>query len=115
MGYSEGKGLGRNEQGRVDIVESSKQRGRRGLGLQLEGLEADEDAKWLLDEEEVRILLLLCHSMEVQKCLIQYSTRNFLAQISRENIFFMCYVKLLRMSKVHFPTIEYLYTTCKIA
>ena len=65
MGYSEGKGLGRNEQGRVDIVESSKQRGRRGLGLQLEGLEADEDAKWLLDEEEVGILLLLCCSMEV--------------------------------------------------
>jgi len=57
MGYSEGKGLGRNEQGRVDIVESSKQRGRRGLGLQLEGLEADEDAKWLLDEEEEEFLV----------------------------------------------------------
>ena len=54
MGYIEGKGLGKNEQGRVDIIESSKQRGRRGLGLQLAGLEANEDAKWLIDEEEVR-------------------------------------------------------------
>lgn len=53
MGYIEGKGLGKNEQGRVNIIESSKQRGRRGLGLQLSGLEANEDAKWLADEEEV--------------------------------------------------------------
>ena len=54
MGYIEGKGLGKNEQGRVDIIESSKQRGRRGLGLQLAGLEANEDADWRLDENEVQ-------------------------------------------------------------
>ena len=61
MGYIEGKGLGKNEQGRVDIIESSKQRGRRGLGLQLAGLEANEDAAWLRDEEEVRNLFLSYH------------------------------------------------------
>ncbi|GAB1601422.1 cap-specific mRNA (nucleoside-2'-O-)-methyltransferase 1-like [Argonauta hians] len=33
MGYQDGKGLGKNDQGRVQIVEASKQRGRRGLGL----------------------------------------------------------------------------------
>ena len=53
MGYVEGKGLGKREQGRVDIIESSKQRGRRGLGLQLTGLEADSQADWTVDEEEV--------------------------------------------------------------
>ena len=53
MGYVEGKGLGKRQQGRVDIIESSKQRGRRGLGLQLTGLEADNQANWNVDEEEV--------------------------------------------------------------
>ena len=32
MGYEKGKGLGKDLQGRVNIVEASKQRGRRGLG-----------------------------------------------------------------------------------
>ena len=53
MGYVEGKGLGKYAQGRVDIIESSKQRGRRGLGLQLTGLDADENADWTIEEEEV--------------------------------------------------------------
>ena len=52
MGYQKGKGLGRYGEGRVDIVESSKQRGRRGLGHITEGFEASDDLVWE-DAEEV--------------------------------------------------------------
>lgn len=52
MGYQEGKGLGKNEQGRVEIVEASKQRGRRGLGLHIKGLEM-QNIEWNPDEEMV--------------------------------------------------------------
>lgn len=54
MGYKKGKGLGKNETGRVDIVEASNQRGRRGLGLKLKGLEAKTALSW---EEEEEILV----------------------------------------------------------
>lgn len=39
MGYKSGQGLGKHAQGRVEPVELSKQRGRRGLGLTLPGLD----------------------------------------------------------------------------
>ena len=45
MGFKEGTGLGKNHQGMVKPIEVSKQRGRRGLGMQIKGLEA-EDVEW---------------------------------------------------------------------
>ena len=52
MGHKEGKGLGRNQQGRANIVEASKQRGRRGLGHSIQGFE-EADVGWNFDKEQV--------------------------------------------------------------
>ncbi len=60
MGYTEGKGLGKHEQGRVNIIEASKQRGRRGLGLQLRGLDADESAEWDPNNDKVSMFCYSC-------------------------------------------------------
>ncbi|CAI9585126.1 unnamed protein product [Staurois parvus] len=46
MGFREGEGLGKFGQGRKEIVEASKQKGRRGLGLILKGFEKDLDVDW---------------------------------------------------------------------
>ena len=56
MGHQKGKGLGRNQQGRANIVEASKQRGRRGLGLSVQGFE-ESDVGWDFEKEEVRKFL----------------------------------------------------------
>ncbi|CAB4011141.1 cap-specific mRNA (nucleoside-2 -O-)-methyltransferase 1, partial [Paramuricea clavata] len=54
MGFQIGEGLGKFGQGRSNIVEASKQRGRRGLGFEIEGLEAD-DVEWVETDKEVEV------------------------------------------------------------
>jgi hypothetical protein len=58
MGHKSGKGLGKKAQGIIEPVGISKQKGRRGLGLILEGLEEetvqwDESREHVVVEEEV--------------------------------------------------------------
>lgn len=52
MGFREGEGLGKYSQGRKDIVETSNQKGRRGLGLTLQGFDQELNVDWR-DEPEV--------------------------------------------------------------
>ena len=52
MGYKSGTGLGKKGQGIVEPVGMSKQRGRRGLGLIIEGLE-DSTVEWDGSREHV--------------------------------------------------------------
>lgn len=52
MGFKEGEGLGKHNQGRKDIVEASNQKGRRGLGLTLQGFDQELNVDWR-DEPEV--------------------------------------------------------------
>ncbi|KAL6095979.1 cmtr1 [Pungitius sinensis] len=51
MGFREGEGLGKFGQGRKEIVEASNQRGRRGLGLTLQGFQGELNVDWR-DEPE---------------------------------------------------------------
>ncbi|WAR18798.1 CMTR1-like protein, partial [Mya arenaria] len=53
MGYKKGTGLGKAAQGRVEIVEASQQRGRRGLGLTVKGLEPSADVEWSEENDPV--------------------------------------------------------------
>lgn len=53
MGFREGEGLGKFGQGRREIVEASTQRGRRGLGLKLQGFQGELNVDWR-DEPEVK-------------------------------------------------------------
>lgn len=54
MGHQEGKGLGKYDQGRVEPVELSTQRGRQGLGFSVEGLEA-ASLNWDFSKEVIEV------------------------------------------------------------
>ncbi|GFR69137.1 CAP-specific mRNA (nucleoside-2'-O-)-methyltransferase 1 [Elysia marginata] len=54
MGHKEGEGLGKHGQGRKEIVEASTQRGRRGLGMVVAGLEP-RNVDWDFGMEEIVI------------------------------------------------------------
>lgn len=55
MGHKTGTGLGRHSQGRVEIIESSVQKGRRGLGAAVSGFET-KNLDWKFENEEVKCL-----------------------------------------------------------
>lgn len=73
MGYRKDTGLGRLGQGRVEPIEASQQRGRRGLGMRLddldqaavkwdpsiENLQIPEEVEWLVNQEPENALLEL--------------------------------------------------------
>jgi cap1 methyltransferase len=54
MGFSGNKGLGRTSQGRLEPVEASIQKGRRGLGMRLDDLEAAA-VNWNPEMEKIDI------------------------------------------------------------
>ncbi|XP_002738079.1 cap-specific mRNA (nucleoside-2'-O-)-methyltransferase 1-like [Saccoglossus kowalevskii] len=93
MGYRKGKGLGKHGEGRVDIVEASKQRGRRGLGLVVEGFEGGEDVNWEDEEEassdETVDWLPQCHLPipEYEECLTWMEQGPRKRRIDDENEF----------------------------
>lgn len=62
MGFREGEGLGKFGQGRKEIVEASTQRGRRGLGLTLQGFQGELNVDWR-DEPEVRSSVIFYRSV----------------------------------------------------
>ena len=59
MGHKIGEGLGKHGQGRTEIVEASQQRGRRGLGHVVTGLEPS-DVEWDFTKEEVCQTTIIC-------------------------------------------------------
>ena len=50
MGHKAGTGLGKHGQGRTEIVTSSLQKGTRGLGSNVKGVEATS-AEWNFEKE----------------------------------------------------------------
>lgn len=51
MGYQEGTGLGKHSQGQVDVIATSTQKGRRGLGYTISDVHVDEQFEWSAEKE----------------------------------------------------------------
>lgn len=78
MGFREGEGLGKFGQGRKEIVEASTQRGRRGLGLTLQGFQGELNVDWR-DEPEVKINY---KCLTLQLCFVKSVNFTFKSNIS---------------------------------
>lgn len=51
MGYTEGKGLGKYEQGISEAIQASNQKGRRGLGFTIQDVKVDVEFEWSEEKE----------------------------------------------------------------
>ena len=60
MGYDKTRGLGVNAQGPTELIEESKQKGRRGLGFTFKEFN-EETAEWNFDNDPVNIFLYFIH------------------------------------------------------
>ena len=76
MGYKEGTGLGKHSQGRVEIVEASKQKGKRGLGMRVKNFEAS-DVQWDEEKEEVSAFVSNLFHLVVTVCSCIVSHKLF--------------------------------------
>ncbi|XP_014680586.1 PREDICTED: cap-specific mRNA (nucleoside-2'-O-)-methyltransferase 1-like isoform X2 [Priapulus caudatus] len=76
MGWEKGKGLGKEKQGRVSIVEASMQRGRRGLGNRIDGLEPSNSVMWqdeeITTDERVEWLPSCTEAFPTQEALVEW-------------------------------------------
>lgn len=105
MGFREGEGLGKFGQGRKEIVEASTQRGRRGLGLTLQGFQGELNVDWR-DEPEVWNINTNLFSCSLIFWIIFYKCRSF--------SLFVCPAKCHRESRL-VPRMHHRDTRCRWA
>ena len=55
MGYDKSRGLGRHADGPTQLIEDSKQKGRRGLGFSFKDFTADQ-AGWSFEDDPVKCM-----------------------------------------------------------
>lgn len=67
MGYKPGKGLGKDDQGRVEPIEAVTQHGRRGFGHFVPGLK-EAGLKWNPEAEEIKVLEDITWLRNVHSC-----------------------------------------------